>query len=631
MTRVPTTFAAMERESGERPSTGDRTPLNVLRPVQDGLTSLPAPASNQSRNRLHYLEALASASHAINAFLDQDKVAGVLVEKAADLLQVTAASVMLLDLNGDVRIRAFQGLSPAYVQSQRQPLEQSIAGRALAEKRVFATWDVRQTADEAAREAAKRENITSVACAPMLSGGRAVGALNLYCREEHCFSEDQLYVLALLAAQGAVAITNAQLYRDSRAHAAEVRASFRRVGAALAASLDRTETLRLIVQLSVEMTRADGGAMFMRAGEPPSDGFLLSAARGLDRHSVRQFQRVDVSPIAARALAERRIIAIPDTRRYPDIPFPFLRLPGDKQAPPCEARSLVCVPVLVGERPVGVLNHYACEPNHFKRDDIHLLSSFALQAAVAIENARLYAQERNVAQTLQRSFLPELPEHVDGFQIGRVYAPANEAASVGGDTYDLFALSDGRIAVVIADVCGKGTLAATLTAMAKYTTRAYALENPHPGRVLARVNDALVPQTDDSTFMTLCYAVLDGPAGSVSLASAAHPPVLLCRGPGARCQALASETGLIAGFRTGEAYPTETVAIGQGDVLVFYTDGVIEARRRKTMFGIERLEKVIEQNAASNAQEIANAIHTAVTNYTEILADDVALLVLKTL
>jgi GAF domain-containing protein len=555
----------------------------------------------------------------------------VLVEKAAELLKVPAASVMLVDEGRqEIRIRAARGLSPAYVQALQQPLEASIAGRALSEGRVFATWDARQAGDPKVAEAAAREGIVSIACAPMLFAGKPIGVLNVYCHDSHCFSTDQFHVLALLAAQGAVAVTNARLYRDSRAYAAEVRASFGRVGAALASSLDVGETLRLIVQLAVEMTRAEAGAMFMLAEEREGGGLVLSAARGLDRRSVRRFRRMPPSPVAQRALAERRVVYVPDTRRQTDTAFPALRL-GTADAA-VEARSVVCLPVLVGGRPVGILEQYASEPHGFDKNDKDLLSSFALQAAVAIENARLYAQERNIAQTLQRSFLPELPPAVSGFQIGKIYVPAGEAASVGGDTYDLWTLPDGRLLALIADVCGKGTFAATLTVMAKYTVRAYALEDPDPSRVLARVNDALAAQTDDSTFLTLCCALIDPATRAVTLANAAHPPALLhsARGDRPGCRPLGIGSGLIAGFRPGEQYPAETAEMAPGDVLVFYTDGVTEARKRKTQFEMDRLRRVIEENAARNAQEIASAIYAAVVAYAgENLADDIALLVLK--
>ncbi|MBC8104057.1 MAG: GAF domain-containing protein, partial [Cytophagales bacterium] len=453
----------------------------------------------EHRERLHYLEALAAASNAISGTLDPNQVSNLLLVKSIELLDVPAASVMLLDDHNVVRIVAAKGLSHSYLESQGGPLEESIAGRALAEGRTFASWDLRQAVDPALAKAAVDEGLISVACAPMFFGTRAVGALNIYCRQEHCFTPDQFHVLSLLAAHGAVALSNARAYRQLRAQAAEVRASFQRVGAALTNSLDLGDTLRLIVQLAVEMTHASGGAMFMVETDEEGGGLLLSAARGLERRSIRRFRRMPLAGLAKQALEEKRVIVVADTRERPDIAFPTLR--DTEESETTETRSAVYVPVMAGDRPVGVLEQYASLANAFEHSDVQLLSTFAHQASVAIENARLYAQERDIAQTLQRAFLPELPHAISGFQIGRIYAPGSEIASVGGDTYDLFELPDGRIAAMIADVSGQGTHAATLAVMAKYTIRAYALEDPEPSSVVRRVNNALVHQTGDSTFL----------------------------------------------------------------------------------------------------------------------------------
>lgn len=596
---------------------------------------LPPPLPPPSRppelvhNRVLSLEALVNASNALNATLDPNKVADILVTRTAALLEVAGVSVMMVNERNDVRIAAAHGLSESYVQSQAGPLEQSIAGRALVEQRTFATWDLRQSTDTTLAEAARREGIVSVACAPMYFNGRAVGALNAYCREPRCFTDDHFHMLSLLAAQGAIALTNARAYRELRAQAAEVRAGFQRVGEALSASLDIGETLRLIVQLAVEMTRVDAGALFMLLDKHEGGGFALAGMRGLDRRSVRRFRRMPISRLAQRALDERRVVIVPDTRRVTDVAFPTLRLSIDETA---EARSYVCVPILLGDRPLGVLEQYASEPGRFTKSDIQLLSSFAHQASVAIENARLYAQERNTAQTLQRAFLPELPGAISGFQIGRIYAPGSQESAVGGDTYDLFQLPDGRIAALIADVCGQGTLAATLAVMAKYTVRAYALESPDPSIVLARTNEALLHQTGDSTFLTLCYALLNPERRTVTIASAAHPPALLCRVQEGLpvCSAVENAPGLIAGFLPNQEYENVTLAMQAGDVLVFYTDGVIEARQNKVMFGQQRLEEVIAANANLSAQDIAGAIYNSVTDYVEgDRPDDIALLVLK--
>jgi serine phosphatase RsbU (regulator of sigma subunit) len=149
--------------------------------------------------------------------------------------------------------------------------------------------------------------------------------------------------------------------------------------------------------------------------------------------------------------------------------------------------------------------------------------------------------------------------------------------------------------------------------------------------VLKRVNNALVHQTGDSTFLTLCYALIDPGTRKVTLARAAHPPPILCRADSReKCEPLDTMSGLIAGFLRDQEFDTQEIALTTGDILTFYTDGVIEARRRKVMFEQDRLMKAIHDNSNGSAQEIAGAIYAAVSDYTQgVLNDDIALLVLK--
>lgn len=574
-----------------------------------------------------------AAAGAVSGTLDPEQVAHVLCERAAALLHVPGVAVLAVH-NKQVHVLHAQGVSTNFVDGETGPLENSIVGRAVTENRTFAAWDVRQSADDRLARAAESEGIVSVACAPMFFGGKAIGALNVYCRDARCFTEDQFHVLSLLATHGAVAITNARAYKELREKAAEVRAGFVRVGEALSASLDIGETLRVIVQLATEMIDASGGAVFLLRDAAEGGGMRLAGMRGMERRAVRRFRLMPVSPIEQQALDSREIQIVDDTRQHKDVAFPLLRLSVTKTA---DTRSLACVPLYIKNQPTGVLELYGTEPNGFNRNEVQLLASFAHQATIAIENARLFAQERTVAQTLQQAFSPELPDNISGFEIGRIYEPGSEIARVGGDLYDLFTLPDGRIAGVIADVSGQGTYAATVAVMAKYTIRAFALEDANPSSVLRRVNEALRHQIGDSVFLTIIYALINPFDRSVALACGAHPSALLCRNGAKQSVEVDAKPGMMVGAFAHQEYETSQLSLSAGDVLVFFTDGVTEANREgsekrntKTMFGTERLGRIIAQNAHLPAQEVAAAIYSAVTDYSNgQRLDDIALLVLK--
>lgn len=622
----------------ERPDTGHSgaTRLHILAPApKDGQVesvkahpSIPSPyAIPPAENRLQFLEELVAASHAINAILEPARVAEVLAQSAAKILNLAGVVVLSADDQDRISVLAAPDVPAAFAAAHAGSPAHSIVGRALREARALETGDLRQAAEERLAAAAKAGGIVSGVCVPMFFGGKAVGALSVYTQDARQFTDDEFHILSLLAAQGGVALTHARAYRELRTQAAEVRTGFQRVGEALSASLDIGETLHLIVQLAVDITPAEAGAIYLLQEPHEGSGMRLAGMRGLEGRSVRRFRLTPTSSIARRALEEHRIVYVPDTRRVSDMAFPTLRRTVDETA---ETRSVLCVPLVAGDRPLGILEQYSPHPNAFSQRDIQLLGTFAHQATVAIERAQLYAQERNAAQTLQRAFLPELPETINGFQIGRIYAPGSLVGDVGGDSYDLFTLPDGRIATLIADVAGKGSLAATLAIMVKYTVRAYALEDPRPASVLRRLNEAIRLQTDDATFVTATYALLDPRRRTVSLATAAHPPPLLWCAKSRHCSEIECLPGLICGFLPDQDYATVEVPLGPGDTLVFYTDGVIEARHGKAMFKQERLEKVVRENAELSAQEIAGAVYVAVTEFVDgERTDDIALLTLR--
>jgi len=589
----------------------------------------PPPLRVPAKSRLQYLEGLTRASRAISASLDLGRVAELCAESAAALLDVPAAAVFLLEGKdgGMLRAAACRGLSQVFGPLRDRPVTGSVDEKAIAERRVFAAWNLRLVTDAELAASARDEGIVSVVCVPVFAQDGALGTLHLYCRDARCFTEDEFQVLSLLADHAGVAIANARACCDLRAQASEARSGFQRVGEALAASMDIEETLRLIVQLAGEMSHAEAGAMYLLQAEQEGGNLLLAASRNIDRGALRRFRVRPPSPLARRALIERRAVVVPDTHRRPDTSFPALSHDDLRSD---EVRSAVCVPAFAGDRPVGVLEQYSREPGRFDHSDIQLISGFALHAAAAIENARLYAAEKGAARTLLQAFLPQIPPTLGGFHIGRVFAPGSEATAVGGDTFDLFTLPDGRIAVLIADVSGQGSFAATLAVLVKYTVRAYALQDPDPARVLERVNDALVHQTEEGTFVTIGYALLDPAFRSVTIASAAHPPAVHhCARTGA-CGPIDVHPGLIAGFLLAERYPALPLSLETGDVFVLYTDGVLEARRGREQFGMERIRDVVRESAALPAQEIATALYAAVCDHVEgPLNDDLAILVLK--
>src|SRR5260370_18812365 len=148
--------------------------------------------------------------------------------------------------------------------------------------------------------------------------------------------------------------------------------------------------------------------------------------------------------------------------------------------------------------------------------------AIAGQAALAIDNARLYQQQKQFADTMQRSLLPRAQPDAQGLEVGEVYE-SSAHVDVGGDVYDFLTLDDGRLAVVLGDVTGHGVEATADMAMAKFVFRSLAREHPEPGDFLAATNDVVVGEIAPGKFITMAYLVVDGVHGEVVCASAGHP------------------------------------------------------------------------------------------------------------
>jgi serine phosphatase RsbU (regulator of sigma subunit) len=248
------------------------------------------------------------------------------------------------------------------------------------------------------------------------------------------------------------------------------------------------------------------------------------------------------------------------------------------------------------------------------------------QAALAIDNARLYQQQKEFTETMQRSLLPrELPA-VNGLDVGSVYESAARV-DVGGDVYDFMELSDGRLAVVLGDVTGHGIEATADMAMAKFVFRSLAREHSDPGEFLARANDVVVDEIALGKFITMTYLTVDA-AGNVLCAGAGHPPPRLLEPDGT--VRVVECGGLALGIVSPQEYEQVSAVLQPGTAVVLYTDGVIESRRGRELFGVERLDEVLAQYAGRPAQEVADAVLSACRGFAGgDLADDCAIVVLR--
>jgi serine phosphatase RsbU (regulator of sigma subunit) len=261
------------------------------------------------------------------------------------------------------------------------------------------------------------------------------------------------------------------------------------------------------------------------------------------------------------------------------------------------------------------------------QDTIEQATAIAGQAALAIDNARLYQQQKQFSDTMQRSLLPRSVPELQGLELGDAYE-SSAHVEVGGDVYDFMELGDGRLAVALGDVTGHGIEAAADMAMAKFTFRSLAREHPEPADFLQSANEVIVGEIAPGKFITLVYLLIDGRKGEVSAAGAGHPPPRIVGADGSVTGLEAR--GLVLGIESSQEYEEVRASLEHGSAVVLYTDGVIEARRDGELYGEARLDRLLGERRDLPAGELAQCVLDDCRAFARgELADDCAVVVVK--
>jgi PAS domain S-box-containing protein len=292
-------------------------------------------------------------------------------------------------------------------------------------------------------------------------------------------------------------------------------------------------------------------------------------------------------------------------------------------------RSVIIVPLAMpGRQPFGTLTLVMAESGRqFEAGDLAAAEELGRRAATAVENARLYSERSRVASVLQRSLLPpELP-HVPGFEIATLYKPAGESSEVGGDFYDVFPTPAGWM-VVVGDVTGHGAVAAALTSLSRYTLRTAARLLDDPVLAVEHLNGVL-RERPELSLVSLACAVLseaDGAALAEVLLAGHPPPYHVHDG---RATLVETQAQLLGLDDTGD-WTTATVSLEPGDLLVLYTDGVIDTGGADERFGAQRLAEAVR--GAEGAADAVRRIDSALSAFSEgPQRDDTAALVVQRL
>jgi sigma-B regulation protein RsbU (phosphoserine phosphatase) len=280
-------------------------------------------------------------------------------------------------------------------------------------------------------------------------------------------------------------------------------------------------------------------------------------------------------------------------------------------------RSVLCIPLEAQGRILGVIEAVNCKKRAgFTEEDMELFIAFSSQAAVAVESARVHArlleqqrvaQELQIAHQIQQNFLPSTFPELQG---ARFFARTIPAWETGGDFFDFVDIGSGRIGAVIGDVSGKGVPAALYMVKTLSAFRFYALSEKQPDKLLNRLNKNLFEYSTSGMFVTLIYAIIDAPARTISFAIAGHLPIVWRKTSAKKTELIEGARGLPLGIDRDARYELNTLTMQRGDLLFFYTDGIIEARNKAgATFGMHRLNRLLGKDKLSAEQAVKQVLY----------------------
>jgi serine phosphatase RsbU (regulator of sigma subunit)/PAS domain-containing protein len=313
-----------------------------------------------------------------------------------------------------------------------------------------------------------------------------------------------------------------------------------------------------------------------------------------------------------------RLLAVPDVFGLDNLirtVGSVVRLQGSEAVERSEANEAAAARLQRGWIAAPLITHEGeligtialCEPTKasFTSNDESILLQLSRIASVAVENVRLYEREHRIAETLQRSLLPEDLPHIPGFTLAARYVPGAVGTDVGGDWYDALPIGDGRTALVLGDVVGKGTKAAAIMSQFRTALRVFALTCDRPSEVVDRL-DRFIHRLELGNIATLLYGVLDPATQSLCFVNAGHLPPLL-RTPEGEVRFLEGAVSPPIGVALGHEREEQEIEVGPGGSLFLYTDGLIERRERGLEVGMEHLREVVE-GAPGDQEDVADLV-----------------------
>jgi sigma-B regulation protein RsbU (phosphoserine phosphatase) len=619
----------------------------------------PAPGSSPNiRVEPLQVDFLHTLADALNATLDLN----TLMHRVADLVRAVIdyrifAILLLNDRTHELWMRFQIGHSPE-IERTRVKIGHGIVGQAALLRQSILIPDVGAPDSRVEHYIAANPEVRSELAVPLIVKNKVIGVIDIESEYPAFFTPDHQRLLELVASRVAIAVENARLYtRVSRQ--AQTLTVLNEISREITSILDLDD---LLERIGVLLRRVIDYQMFTI--------LLWSQSRDRFEHrfSSRYGERIQRDRTVALgqgligvAAQLREPVLVPDVRKDPRY----------IEAVP-EVRSELAVPLIYKGNVIGVIDLEHTRVNYYNEDHQRTLSTLAAQVAISIANARLYQRIHEEEQRMERDLemarqvqLRLMPPSPPVLQRAEIAAEFSAARSIGGDVYDFLDYGPGRIAVALGDVSGKAAPAALYAALVSGILRSVATQHLSPAAMLATLNDQLQERKLDSQYVTMLIAVWDDNNQTLQIANAGSvqplfisttqtpapqpapsstPPPPTQKTTSSRTKSIPNAPtvtvktiqaeGFPLGLFPGAEYEEFTLSTRPGDLIVFFSDGIVDAQNAAgDMFGDERLTQVVQSLKNPTAASTTRAILDAVSSFQSGTAhfDDETVVVLRVL
>jgi phosphoserine phosphatase RsbU/P len=549
------------------------------------------------------LSTLIEINREITSILDLDELLKKIAELTNRIVPYEIFAIFLLDdEEQELYLRFSIGHPPEVVKGLRIKLGDGVTGTAAMERTTVVVDDVRKYPRYI--DVVKRAR--SELAVPLISQNRVVGVLDIESPEPGYFREDQVKLLNLLASQIAIAIQNARIYESERRNR-ELLALLYDISLEMSSTLEVDELVRRIAAAVKQKIDYHTFSIFLL-----DEKQQLLRPKFVIRSNERENQKL-VLPLGTGLIGTAAKLKMP------------LRI-GDVTQDPrylnvhTETRSELVVPLTSKGRVVGVVDLESTQVGYFTEYHEQFLMTLASRMASSLVNAELHTRvaenearlgrEMKIAREIQHQLMPDELPSVPPLQMAVLFKPV---AQLGGDLYDWIPFDDGRIAIVIGDVAGKGAPAALYGALSSGVIRTRAGRKYPPGQMLELVNKTLYQRPIEGQYVAVTYAVYDPNSKTMAIANSGLPYPLLVR---AGQPSFLDIGGVPLGLFPDTQYEETSLQLQSGDVLVFYSDGVIEMRNDSGEdFGLKRLAETVCTSHEKTPEEIVKVVSASLADF----------------